>query len=158
MTTSNFIKSAVFVSKKANQDQILTEVYEHLLKLGYVKGDFLEHVVKREHKFPTGLDTSTLGPNLPNIAIPHTEGQFVNKRLIVPVALKRSAYFGNMVKPNEKLQVKFLFVLLETNPDGQAKLLSQIMDFLAQTPVDKLRDFLHLQDPAAIYQFLIQHS
>lgn len=157
MTSAIFARDAVFVSDKSNQDELLKEIYDNLLDLGYVKGDFLAHIVQREHDFPTGLDTSTLGQNLPNIAIPHTEGAFVNKRLIVPVALENPVAFHNMVKPDEGLQVQFLFMLLETNPDGQAKLLSQVMNFLAKTSEKDLRMFLNFKDPDAIYEYLIQN-
>lgn len=152
-----FAADAVFFSKQKDQDSLLKEVYNQLLKAGYVKGNFLTHIVHREHLYPTGLDTSTLGSNLPDIAIPHTEGEFVNTRLIVPVALAKPVAFGNMIKPAEKLPVKFLFMLLETNPDGQAKLLSQVMDFLAQTPANALRSFLNMTDPRAIYAYLAAH-
>lgn len=152
-----FAANAVFVSKQTQQDQLLKEIYDRLLAHGYVKGNFLAHIVSREHHYPTGLDTGTLGADLPNIAIPHTEGAFVNTRLIVPVALTQPVLFGNMIKPAQKLPVKFLFMLLETNPDGQAKLLSLVMDFLAQTPVADLRRFLNLTDQRAIYAYLEQH-
>lgn len=152
-----FAADAVFVSSQRNQDDLLKEIYNQLLKLGYVKGNFLTHIVRREHHYPTGLDTSTLGSNLPDIAIPHTEGEFVNTRLIVPVALRKPVTFGNMIQPAEKLPVKFLFMLLETNPDGQAKLLSQVMDFLAQTPASDLRSFLNMTDPQMIFNYLRAH-
>ncbi|ARD06257.1 PTS sugar transporter subunit IIA [Lactobacillus amylolyticus] len=151
-----FVADAVFVSNESDQDELLKNIYDHLLDSGYVKGNFLAHIIEREHNFPTGLSTKTLGADLPNIAIPHTEGEFVNKRLIVPVALKNPVTFGNMIKPDEKLQVKFLFMLLETNPDGQAKLLSQVMNFLARTPEKELKNFLNFTDPEAIYQYLLQ--
>lgn len=153
---SVFAADAVFVSSETDQDKLLKNIYDHLLDSGYVKGNFLAHIVEREHNFPTGLSTKTLGTDLPNIAIPHTEGEFVNKRLIVPVALTNPVVFHNMIKPDEALEVKFLFMLLETNPDGQAKLLSQVMDFLAKTPEEELKNFLSFTDPDAIYQYLIQ--
>lgn len=151
-----FAADAVFVSSISDQDELLKNIYDRLLERGYVKGNFLAHIIEREHNYPTGLDTSTLGPDLPNIAIPHTEGEFVNKRLIVPVALTKPVFFGNMIKPDQKLAVKFLFMLLETNPDGQAKLLSLVMNFLATTPVKNLRHFLNFTDAQAIYEYLKQ--
>ena len=151
-----FARDAVFVSSESNQDELLKNIYDHLLESGYVKGNFLSHIIQREHNFPTGLSTKTLGTDLPNIAIPHTEGEFVNTRLIVPVALKNPVIFGNMIKPSEKLEVKFLFMLLETNPDGQAQLLSQVMDFLAKTPEEELKNLFSFTDPDAIYEFLTQ--
>lgn len=152
-----FAPDAIFVSDQSSQDKVLEEIYDHLLDSGYVKGNFLSHIVEREHHYPTGLDTKTLGSDLPNIAIPHTEGEFVNKRLIVPVALRNPVIFHNMIKPSENLEVKFLFMLLETNPDGQAKLLSQVMDFLARTPEKQLRNFLNFTDPDAIYAYLLEN-
>lgn len=157
MTNKNyFAQSAVYVMDGANEDEVLQKTYDQLLKGGFVKGDFLEHIIAREHKFPTGLNLDTLGKNLPNIAVPHTEGEFVNTSLIVPVALKNPVIFHSMIKPSEELEVKFLFMLLDDHPDGQAQLLSQVMDFLAKTPADELRNFLNFEDEEAIFQFLEQ--
>ena len=92
--------------------------------------------------FLHGLDTSTLGKNIPNIAIPHTEGEFVNTKLIVPVSLTTPVVFHNMINPEQPLEVKFLFMLLDNDPDGQAELLASVMDFLADTPANELREVL----------------
>ncbi len=149
---------AIFVSEQTNQIDLLSEIYHQLIDLGAVKGDFLSQVLHREQHFPTGLKTDQLGVELPNIALPHTEGQFVTSQLIVPVALKNPVVFHHLVNPSETLEVSFLFVLLDTKPDGQAQLLADVMAFLAQTPVNSLRTFLNLKDPAAIGAFLTQHS
>lgn len=157
MTNSKiFARDAIFISNQDTQDLVLKDTYDELLKSGYVKGNFLGHIIEREHNFPTGLSTKTLGKNLPNIAIPHTEGEFVNKRLIVPVSLTNPVIFNNMIKPQEKLEVKFLFMLLDTHPDGQAKLLSLVMDFLAKTSEKELKNLFNFKDPDTIYEFLIQ--
>lgn len=62
MTNSKklFAPNAVFVSDQPKQDLVLKEVYDNLLEQGYVKGNFLSHIVEREHNFPTGLDTSRI--------------------------------------------------------------------------------------------------
>ncbi|GFZ27703.1 PTS sugar transporter subunit IIA [Lactobacillus corticis] len=155
--TTEFSPDAVFTSRQTEQDELLAEIYTKLLKLGYVKGNFLTHVVEREQKFPTGLDTKSLGSDLPNIAIPHTEGQFVNTQLIVPVALENPVVFHNMTKPEEALEVRFLFMLLDTKPDGQAKLLAEVMNFLARTPEKKLQILFNLHETSSIYEFLQQN-
>ena len=158
MTNSKkfFVPDAVFVVDQFDQDQVLKVIYDKLLELGYVKGDFLSHIIEREHNFPTGLDTDTLGKDIPNFAIPHTEGEFVNTRLIVPVALKNPVIFYNMIKPDETLEVKFLFMLLGNNPDGQASLLASVMRFLANTPANELREVFNFTNSEAIYEFLEQ--
>ena len=147
MTNSKklFAPNAVFVSDQPKQDLVLKEVYDNLLEQVYVKGNF-----------PTGLDTSTLGKNIPNIAIPHTEGEFVNTKLIVPISLTTPVVFHNMINPEQPLEVKFLFMLLDNDPDGQAELLASVMDFLADTPANELREVFNFTDPHAIYAFLKQ--
>lgn len=158
MTKMNvFSPDAIYVTSQDDQDLVLKEIYDKLLEQGYVKGNFLSHIIKREHNFPTGLKLDTLGKDLPNVAVPHTEGEFVNVSMIVPVALRESVVFHNMIKPSEKLKVKFLFMLLDNHPDGQAQLLSQVMDFLAKTPENELRHFLNFTDPEIIYEFLKQN-
>lgn len=80
--SSLFAKDAVYVSDAVDRDAVFSDVYQHLLKAGYVKGNFLSHVLEREDQYPTGIDTSPISKDLPNVAIPHTEGEFVNARLI----------------------------------------------------------------------------
>lgn len=152
-----FSKNAIYVMDGATQDEILKKIYDQLVQQGYVKENFLEHIIEREHNFPTGLNLNTLGDDLPNIAVPHTEGAFVNTSLIVPAALKKPVIFHNMIKPQEEIEVKFLFMLLDDHPDGQAQLLSKVMDFLAKTPADELRNFLNFENIESIYQFLEQN-
>ncbi len=151
-----FDPDAVFVSNQTNQNDVFKEVYTDLLTIGAVKEAFLPHLVEREANYPTGIDTSPISDRLPNVAIPHTEGEFVKTRLIVPVALKTPVVFHNMIDPNQELQVKFLFMILNNDPEGQANLLAQIMDFLAQTPVADLEKLFNFSDPADIYQFLAE--
>ena len=152
--TSLFAKDAVYISDSVDRDMVFSDVYRNLLKAGYVKGNFLSHVLEREDLYPTGIDTSPISKKLPNIAIPHTEGEFVNARLIVPVLLKHPIRFNNMVDPQKTLDVSFLFMILNNDPTGQANVLAQIMDFLAHTSVDKLMELFSLDSTKEIYDFL----
>ena len=138
-----FDKKAVFVTDKTDRNEIFRDVYQKLLDLGYVKGDFIENIIEREDKYPTGISTHPLSHDLPNVAIPHTEGKFVNTQLIVPIALKNPVKFNNMVNPTESFDVKFLFMILNDNPDLHSNILAQIMDFLAQTEVDDLNELFN---------------
>lgn len=155
--TSLFAKDAVYISDAVDRDMVFSDVYRNLLKAGYVKGNFLSHVLEREDLYPTGIDTSPISKELPNIAIPHTEGEFVNARLIVPVLLKHPIRFNNMVDPQKTLDVSFLFMILNNDPTGQANVLAQIMDFLAHTSVDKLMELFSLDSTKEIYDFLTEN-
>lgn len=155
--TSLFAKDAVYISDSVDRDMVFSDVYRNLLKAGYVKGNFLSHVLEREDLYPTGIDTSPISKELPNIAIPHTEGEFVNARLIVPVLLKHPIRFNSMVDPQKTLDVSFLFMILNNDPTGQANVLAQIMDFLAHTSVDKLMELFSLDSTKEIYDFLTEN-
>ena len=155
--TSLFAKDAVYISDSVDRDMVFSDVYRNLLKAGYVKGNFLSHVLEREDLYPTGIDTSPISKKVPNIAIPHTEGEFVNARLIVPVLLKHPIRFNNMVDPQKTLDVSFLFMILNNDPTGQANVLAQIMDFLAHTSVDKLMELFSLDSTKEIYDFLTEN-
>ena len=85
-----FADDAVFISSQSDKEAVIREVYQKLLDRGYVKGDFIEHILERENKYPTGIDTSPISKDLPNVAIPHTEGEFVNTRMIVPIEIGRA--------------------------------------------------------------------
>ena len=63
-----------------------------------------------------------------------------------------------MINPSQAIEVKFLFMLLDNDPDGQAALLAQVMDFLANTPANELREVFNFTDPSAIYAFLEQNK
>ena len=47
MTSSKklFAPNAIFVSDQPKQDLVLKEIYDNLLEQGYVKGNFLSHIV-----------------------------------------------------------------------------------------------------------------
>ena len=95
-----------------------------------------------------------LSRELPDVAVPHTEGDYVSAQLIVPIALRNSATFNNMVNPSEALEVKFLFLILNNDPDMHSTILAKIMDFLAGTSVDDLNELFNSDSNEEIYDFL----
>ncbi len=101
-----------------------------------------------------GLILRRFPRNLPNVAIPHTEGEFVNTRMIVPIELVHPVKFHNMIEPDKELDVKFLFMILNNDPEGQANILAQIMDFLNSTPVEQLKQLFSSKSTSEIYEFL----
>ncbi|WEV37318.1 PTS sugar transporter subunit IIA [Lactobacillus sp. ESL0677] len=154
---SLFSPESVFVSEKTSSEAIFKEVSNKLFDEKCVKEAFFSEILKREKLYPTGIDTSPISENLPNIAVPHTEGEFVTTRLIVPVALKTPVCFKNMIAPDQDLQVKFLFMILNNDPEGQANILAQIMDFLRLTPVSKLQKLFNFTSTDKIYQFMSEN-
>ena len=134
-----FFKDSIFITQKKSVEEIFKEISTQLVAKKLVKDNFFENLLIREKNFPTGLDLSVIDSSLPNIAIPHTEGEFVNTRRVVPIKLMYPVTFNNMIDPTKQVEVNFLFMILNNDPVGQANVLSEIMGFLSSTiPVKKV--------------------
>ena len=132
VATSLFAPDAVYTSDKTSKEEVLEEVYGKLLKAGYVKGDFLSHIIEREEHYPTGIDTSPISKELPNVAIPHTEGEFVNARLIVPIALKHPIKFQNMIEPDSLPILEGMISEIENNYSQAWQIIQQIKELMQE--------------------------
>ncbi|MEO3720544.1 PTS sugar transporter subunit IIA [Lacticaseibacillus paracasei] len=149
-----FDAELAFVEDGDDQDTVFKQVSDQLLVAGAVKPDFYEHLSEREKNYPTGIDMSVVNAEYPNVAIPHTEGEFVNVRKIIPIRLKKPIEFANMIAPDQKLKVSFLFMILNDDPEGQANVLAQIMDFLTTSSAETLAKLFGADDAATIYNVL----
>ncbi|MDR0920890.1 MAG: PTS sugar transporter subunit IIA [Lactobacillales bacterium] len=153
-TFSLFSNETVYLSDKESVSEIFEEVSQDLVQKGLVHPSFFEHLILREEEYPTGIDLSVVHANLPNIAIPHTESDYVNVNRIVPVKLLHPVTFHNMILPDQTIEVSFLFMILNKNGAEQAGLLAQIMDFIQSVTPQELKHFFELTDVNKIYQFI----
>lgn len=151
---SLFSEDTVYVSEGNSQTAVFEEVYQSLLAKKLVTENFLDNLIEREENYPTGLNLAPISQELPNIAIPHTESEFVNTTRIVPIKLKKDILFHNMIQPDEVMNVRFLFMILNQNGEEQSGLLADIMDFINSIEQTELIDFFNEEDPKMIYQFL----
>ena len=92
-----FFKDTVYVSDKQSQEEVFEQVYQ----------DFLENLLERERNYPTGLDLSPVSKILPDIAIPHTESEFVRTTRIIPIKVKNEIPFYNMISPSDQISASF---------------------------------------------------
>ena len=143
-----------FVLQAENRANMFAQVYQKLLEQGLVAAGFLDQVVEREDDYPTGLASNNLGPELPNLAFPHTEGCFVKQQRVVPIKLLAPVSFKSMVDPSRELPVGFCFMLLDQKADGQAELLARTMTFLSQAEPAALSRIFAQTDPAGLYSAL----
>lgn len=155
--TSLIYEDTVFVSEGTVQTEIFKEIASKLLTKNLVTEDFVNNLIDREKNYPTGLPLKPIDPSLPNIAIPHTESEFVNDTRIVPVKLKYPITFKNMILPEEDVEVSFLFMILNNDEKEQAGLLQNVMDFINRQETAELIDFFKLDAPQKIYTFLEQN-
>lgn len=149
-----FTTDRIYISNKTTQKEVFAEVYQDLLRQDCVTEDFLANLLEREEHYPTGISLAPIDPELANIAIPHTESQFVKTYGIVPIKLIKPVNFHNMIAPEEELDVLFLFMILNQNGQEQAGLLATIMDFINSCEKDELINFFHTDDAFELFNFL----
>lgn len=152
-----FFPETCYVLDKPSQTDVLSTVSADLLHLDLVTEGFLPNLLKREEQYPTGMDMSPLGEDVPNIACPHTETEFVKVTRIVPVKLIEPLAWHNMLDPERELNVSFLFMILNADKEAQTGLLAAIMDFVNKLGADGLKEFCNLVDSAEIFSYLCKH-
>lgn len=145
-------KDLILTSQANSKEAVLEEVAAILEDKDLVTSDFASEIVKRESSYPTGLDLSVVNPDSPNVAIPHTEADYCKGQAIVYVKLDQEVTFHNMIKPEEDLAVKYLFMIINNQGGDQTTVLSDLMAFFTQPGnIDRLEE---LEDAEAVYQFL----
>jgi Phosphotransferase system mannitol/fructose-specific IIA domain (Ntr-type) len=112
----------LFHLEAANSTDIISRIATRLTDAGIVKPDFGEHVLEREAKYPTGLQTKALG-----VAIPHTDSTYVNQSQIAFASLKNPVRFKDMTDSNKEIEVSLVFMIAMSKPHEQMTLLSNLM-------------------------------
>ncbi|OOM14374.1 PTS sugar transporter subunit IIA [Clostridium saccharobutylicum] len=100
---------------------VFKEISPILLEAGFVENSFLNGLVNREDKFPTGL---LLGKY--NVAIPHTDAIHVKKPAIAIATLKDPVKFNSM-DGNGDVDVNIVFTMALNEPHSQILMLQQLM-------------------------------
>lgn len=127
-----FQKNLIFQENFKNVDEVFGTMAKRFVQADLVKNSYEESIKKREKEFPTGIDLSVIGANLPNIAIPHTEREHCKTTKVILVKLDQAISVGNMMNPSQQLQnVRYLFMILNSADSEQAGILSKIMDIVS---------------------------
>lgn len=112
---------AVLLSGTDDKD-ILGQMSDAMFKEGYVNDGFHDAIIKREENFPTGLPTGEI-----NVAIPHTDPEYVNKPAVCLGILDQPVEFHVMGMENEKVEVTILFMLAIKKKEEQLGLLQKLI-------------------------------
>jgi len=132
----NLDESIIFVNIETNSDTEIIKLLGHALAVnGYVKENFTQSVIKRENKFPTGL-------NLPiPIALPHSKASFTLKTGFAFATLKYPVAFHEMGEPEKTVDVGIVLmpVLTTSSQDGSMlyELLQKCRDYKIATKLLK---------------------
>lgn len=102
---------------------------EAIERLGYkmvdfemVKKNYIQAVIEREQKTPTALETKSI-----NVAIPHTDTEYVNETTIAVATMMNPIDWNLMANPSKKVGVEIIFLLAVSNPEEQTDLLKTLM-------------------------------
>lgn len=122
-----FSSDLINLSLEVNDKESAIEDLSNLLYAnGYVKEGFLNGVLEREIKYPTGLKTISGG-----FAIPHTDTIHVKKTAVAVARLNRPVFFFEMGgTPENKVEVDIIFMLAIHDPDDVMPILQRIIKII----------------------------
>lgn len=128
----------------ASEEAVFEKVAAQLRDLGFVNEGYLRGITAREQKFPTGLITQHV-----NIALPHSDPEYVEKPFVYIARLKNEVKVKQM-GDSQEMGVKNLFFLGIKDPKGQVGLLQAFMELFMQE--EFVTKFINAQDETDIYQ------
>lgn len=100
-TEELIIDGGNFVSK----EEVITSLAERLVVKGYVRPEFLEAVLEREKKFPTGLPTKPVG-----VAIPHADPHYCLQPCLSVARLAKPVKFRLMGDEEQEVDVSLVLL------------------------------------------------
>lgn len=110
-----------------SREDFFTHSHQELYIQQYVTDAYFDKVVAREKEYPTGLATDGL-----NIAIPHTDPQYIRKPFIAITHLATPLRFTVMGTTDEEIDVDWIFSLGVTQAENQIALLQTLMSVFSQ--------------------------
>lgn len=122
MFSSDLINLSLEVNDK---ESAIIDLSNLLYANGYVKESFLNGVLEREVKYPTGLKTIYGG-----FAIPHTDTIHVKKTAVAVARLSRPVFFFEMGTPENKVEVDLIFMLAIHDPGDVMPILQRIIKII----------------------------
>lgn len=115
-------KDLIFKNLAAENSKDAIEIMAtELYKKGLVKKEYINEVMSREEIYPTGLYTGEI-----NVAIPHCDYQFVNKKSIAVGILEKPIKFKKMDEPSEDVDISIIIMLAIDEPDNHIAYLTKV--------------------------------
>ena len=129
------------------KEELFELVGKDLEVKGFVNKNYTEGIKKREKEFPIGLITKNL-----NIALPHSETEYVEKPFIYIVKLQNSPLTFNQMGDNQEMEVSDFFFLGIKDPSKQVQLLSYLMDLFSDD--NFINDYKNTTEKEKIYELI----
>ena len=124
-------ESLIFTEMRAqNWREILQRAGTAMQQNGYAKKTYVQALIDRESRYPTGIDMGETG-----VAIPHTDISEIKKEGIAVVILKDPVAFGQMGTEKDTVMVKIVLILAIKESGSQVENLKQIMGVIQDKDV-----------------------
>lgn len=105
-----------------SDNKILGQMADEMYKEGYVTELYHDAVIKREEDYPTGLPTGII-----NVAIPHTEAEYVKEAAICLGILDKAVTFKVMGTEEETVEVSLIFMLAIKHKEDHLGVLQRLV-------------------------------
>jgi PTS system galactitol-specific IIA component len=113
----------VFLNVEANDAKdLLGQLEGELSSRGLIKGTWLDAILNREQRYPTGLSCPAI-----DVAIPHTDPENIEKPYIAVVKPAKPVEFEPMTGSGPNVQAQLIVNLGIVHSEGQVKILQLLM-------------------------------
>lgn len=130
-----------------SKTDIINLAGELFRKKGAVKEGYEEATIKREEKFPTGLQAENTA-----VAIPHTDVTYANRTAIGCIVPKQPIQFMAMGTEDEVLNCEIIFPIIVSESEKQVEVLRELMTlFRDSTALSKIKN---AQNPEEVMKVL----
>lgn len=149
MEFEEMVKNSIIFTRAQfdNAKDAISFLAQQLKDRQIVKETFLESVLEREKKYPTGLYLGKI-----NVAIPHTDTEHVLKSGLAIATLTKPVMFRRMDRPEQEIPVSIIFVLAVLNPKEYIKFLSKLTTSFGNG--DYIEKMFNAQQPKEIIEIL----
>ncbi|ALS00503.1 hypothetical protein ATZ33_03685 [Enterococcus silesiacus] len=121
---------AEFQVEVKDRNEAFQRLAKELREKQFITDDFLEQIIEREERFPTGLPVTNIG-----VAIPHTDSDYVKKSQIAFMSLKEPITFFEMGTADKPVDVHMIFMLALKEPHEQLEMLQKLIGMIQQPEI-----------------------
>jgi len=124
---------------KESKEEVLKELSNAAINAGYAKPGYLEAILEREEKYPTGLHIPQI-----EVAIPHADAEWANVPSLTIGLLEHPVTFKPMGGEGGDVAVEIVFMLTIKEPKQQINFLQAFSTLMAEPQL--LIDFKNTGD------------
>ena len=139
----------VNIEEELSNVELLTRMGQVAIDAQWAKPGFIEAVLEREMKFPTGLHTAGV-----EVAIPHADPEWTQTPGMVVGVCDQAVVFQPMGGMGGEVQAKFVFMLVIPDAEAHIAFLQGLATFIEDET--RLRLLEETKDVNRLIEFLSQ--